>query len=302
MQRHLFASVLAGALVFSSLPPLLAQTPAQSLVSSTQVINPILKLIDNVAVPTEVSGTIEAMHVQEGSVLIVGQPIATIRSHALRMQLRRAELDRNTAAYRAENDIEIRDAEKSLAVAKTELERVLNANRRVPETFIQGEVDRYQLLVDRATLAVERAQFEQKLAQSALELAEHEVVSAKELLSRYTITAPIDGTVSTTLAQRGEWLEIGQTIAEVVSTTKLRVEGFLHSDAIPLAQPGAQARIKILSSPKQWIETMGTLTFISPDVNPINSQTRVFLEFDNSNLGLSPGLKVEANIVTTSIP
>ncbi len=298
MQRYLFTFLLTNALVLLTNYSLFAQSPTPS----TQVINPILKLIDKVSVPTEVSGTIETMHVQEGSVLIAGQPIATIRSHALRMQLRRAELDRNTAAYRAENDIEIRDAEKSLAVAKTELDRVLSANRRVPETFIQGEVDRYQLLVDRATLAVERAQFEQKLAQSALELAEHEVSSASELLSRYTITSPIGGTIASLLAQRGEWLEIGQTIAEVVSTKRLRVEGFLHSDAVPTAQPGSQAAVKILTSPNQWIEAKGTLTFISPDVNPINSQTRVFIDVDNSSLGLSPGLMVEASIVTASSP
>jgi macrolide-specific efflux system membrane fusion protein len=44
----------------------------------------------------------------------------------------------------------------------------------------------------------------------------------------------------------------------------------------------------------------GTVTFVSPEVNPINRQVRVWAEFDNADGRLRPGLAARLTVKVSS--
>jgi len=42
---------------------------------------------------------------------------------------------------------------------------------------------------------------------------------------------------------------------------------------------------------KQEIEFQGKISFVSPEINPVNNQTRVWAEIENPDLKLKPGMR-----------
>ena len=88
----------------------------------------------------------------------------------------------------------------------------------------------------------------------------------------------------------GEWVEPGTVLVKIVEIARLRIEGFINADDARSDLLGAKAHVQVQNGKKQ-IETRAEIVFISPDANPLNSQVRVFLEVDNTDGRLRPGLR-----------
>lgn len=271
------------------------QKTGETLPKLVKVENAQLKTLDSMHLPARIAGVVGTLDVTEGSVVGPGQSMGKILDRAAQLQVDRARIAIDKAKQKIANQIDVRLAEKRLAVASNELERAVSANQRIANTYPAKEVDRLQLVVDTAKLEIERAEYDRELARQELRLAETELLQAEELLERHAIKSATGGIVVKVEKRPGEWVEPGTNLVEVVQTSRLRIEGFVRASAIRpgLVEAPAKASIKVDG---RTHEVDAKLTFISPESNPVNGQVRVFLEIDNSAGLFRPGMTVETTI------
>jgi len=260
----------------------------------------ILKTIDATSLAAQVAGPLRELLVKEGDIVEANQALGKINDDALRLELEQLKTQIAVAQKKQANDIDERLAEKSLQVAHTEYERAMNANARVPGTYPINEIDRLKLLADRTQLEVERAKYEQELAAFEVTLAQGNYRQTYERYSRHQLSAPAAGVVVSVEKRAGEWVEPGTDLLRIVRIDQLRVEGFISAEVASPRLVGRSARIAMAD--KQSSKSTdnqswpGRVVFVSPDVNPVNSQVRVFIEVDNPDGMLRPGLRVQARI------
>lgn len=278
--------------------PLEASVGVSSAGSPSVVIElqgAILKTIDATTMAAQVAGPIKELLVKEGDIVTAGQTMGCIHDEALRLELEQLRTQVAMAEKKQSNDINQRLAEKSSQVASTEYQRALSANARVADTYPINEIDRLKLIADRAELEVERAAYEQELAVFDVTLAKGSYRLAYERYTRHQLIAPAGGVVVSVEKRVGEWVEPGTDLLRIVRIDQLRVEGFIRSDQAHPNLVGQAARVALEEQGKsQWLP--GKVVFVSPDANPVNSQVRVFIEVDNPQATLRPGLRVRASI------
>jgi multidrug efflux pump subunit AcrA (membrane-fusion protein) len=84
----------------------------------------------------------------------------------------------------------------------------------------------------------------------------------------------------------------------LVEIDRLRIEGFMPAEKADPKWLASEAKVELQLSGKT-IQTTAKLVFISPEVNPVNSQVRVHLDVDNRDGKLRPGLKPKVWIPTS---
>ena len=75
---------------------------------------------------------------------------------------------------------------------------------------------------------------------------------------------------------------------------RLKVEGFVESRQITGSLRGAAVRVLVQPSDEEKSIVMkGKIVFVSPEIDPVNGQVRVWAEVENPDLSLRPGLQAE---------
>jgi multidrug efflux pump subunit AcrA (membrane-fusion protein) len=284
--------VFAGCFIVSLCDTLLGQSDSSLSANSTSLVvdGAILKTIESISVSAQVAGVVSSVVVKEGSRVKTGTEIARIQDATVRLQAEKAKLNVDTATKKKSNNIDQRLALKSKAVAENEYLRAIQANSQVKGSYSINEIERLKLVFDRTVLEIERADYVHSMIESELSLADLEFRQSLDLLQRHRIYAPCDGVVVAVDKRVGEWVEPGTVLLKIIQTNQLRIEGFLNAkDATPNLL-GSKATVKVESGGKM-VETVAELVFISPDANPLNSEVRVFLEVDNHQGLLRPGLR-----------
>jgi macrolide-specific efflux system membrane fusion protein len=90
--------------------------------------------------------------------------------------------------------------------------------------------------------------------------------------------------------RRGEWVQPGDTVARIVRLDKLRVEGFLAAKHARPELVGSKTIVKVTIGDDE-LEFPGEIVFVSPEIDPINSQVRVWADVENADLVLRPGMQ-----------
>ena len=189
-------------------------------------------LIDQVRVPTKESGVLAVLSVREGDTVKAGQLLGTVESDREQVAKEQAVLEFQMADEKALNDVDVRMAQKTREVAKTELRRAQESVERFHKSISQTEIDRLQLTADKSELEVEKAQRDQKLARLDRDLKSKQVDATSLEIDRRRIVAPIDGMVVAVVHKQGEWVNPGDPVLRILRLDKLRVEGFLNATKI----------------------------------------------------------------------
>ena len=197
----------------------------------------------------------------------------------------------------SENDVDARFAEKSSAVADAELERARQAVKLFEKSVSKSELDQLRLTLERSTLAAEQADRDLEAAalRAELQLARAQIGAVRT--DNMKIKAPFDGVVVQLVKQAGEWVNVGEPIARVIQLDQLRIEGLIdgrkYGAVIKQGQPASFS----VELPDGTTPTFtGEVTFISPEIHPVNGLSRVWAEVDNPQLVLRPGLRGELKI------
>ena len=250
----------------------------------------VLKTVEVTSVAAQVAGVLKLVHVREGDRVHVGASLGIIDSKSSDLQLERSKVALDVAQKNLENTIDIDLARKNFAVAENEYARALESNKVVSDVYPAVEVERLKLVRDRAELEVSRAQFMKEIARLEVVKSEIEHKQLVDLIGKHTISSPVSGMVVALEKRTGEWVEPGAVTVRIVEIDRLRIEGFLNAEQADMELLDRDANVELVLAGKP-MKTTAKLVFISPEVNPINSQVRVFLDIDNSDGRLRPGLR-----------
>jgi macrolide-specific efflux system membrane fusion protein len=225
--------------------------------------------------------------------------MATIQSTASELQLQRAKVALDAAERNFASNIDIDLARKGFEVAENEFLRAVDANKRIQDVYPQAEIDRLKLVRDRSSLEIDRAVHLKAISQLEVTKNQIEIKQLQDILDKHQIQAPVSGMVVAMEKRIGEWVEPGTVVIRLVEIDRLRIEGFLQAELADPKWLGAEAQVELQLSGNRFVTT-AKLVFISPEVNPVNSQVRVHLDVDNRDGKLRPGLKPKVSIPTTA--
>jgi multidrug efflux pump subunit AcrA (membrane-fusion protein) len=286
------AVLLASYLVCQMLcyPSAAQSTPNPSQANSIIVEGAILKTVEVTSVAAQVQGLLSNVSVREGDRVKIQSPLAAIQSTATELQLQRSKVALDVAQKNFENTIDIELARKTFAVAQNEYLRAVEANKRVEDVYPAIEINRLELVRDRANLEIDRSRYAKEISQLELAKIQIEYRQLEDILDKHNLRAPVSGMVVALEKRVGEWVEPGTVVLRLVEIDRLRIEGFMQAEQADSKWLNTEAQVELQLSGKS-IQTTAKLVFISPEVNPINSQVRVHLDVDNRDGKLRPGLR-----------
>ena len=200
-------------------------------------------------------------------------------------------------AHKATNDVRMRFTKKALEVSQAELRRSTESIERFAKSVSQSQLDVEKLTVDRNQLESEQADHEHEIAVLEMKATENELSAAQAQVARRQILAPFDGVIVQIYVRRGEWVEPGQKALRIVNVDRLKAEGFVTA-----SQAGAELANKSVALEIEGVAgqtpAAGTIVFVSPEMDPITGQVRVWAEIDNREGRLRPGQPVKMIVRT----
>lgn len=267
--------------------------PAPAPVRAESVL---ITLIDQAEVPAHESGALAELAVREGQIVTEGQLVARVEDTMATLAMRRAKVELDIARKEETNDVQLRYARGAATTAKAELARATNTLEKYRKSVSGSEVDQLRLAVDKAEREAEQAEHDLAVARLTTQLKHSEYDLAVQNVDRRRIVAPIQGMVVEVKRRRGEWVHSGDTVVRILRLDRLRAEGFVQAAAVsgPFQPRPVTVRVDLPGQPRA--EFPGSLVFISPEVNPVNGQVRVWAELDNRDSLLRPGMPVEMTL------
>ena len=256
----------------------------------------VLTLLEEIRVPARDAGILVEVAVRPG-MSVTGEMLLAKQDDTEAQATRdQASTELANAKRLARNDLKVQLARKSHEVAMAELKRAVEAEERFSKSVSQSEIERLQLATEQADLQVYQTRFDLKTAQLAVETHEATLRLAEHRVKKRAIHAPSAGVVVEVLKQPGEWVEPGETVVRIVRMDRLRVEGFLSAQQASSELVGQEANVSVKHQPDATLEIVGEITFVSPEIHPLNGMVRVWVEIENSESMLRPGLPATIKI------
>ena len=256
----------------------------------------LLRLTHQIEVPARAQGVLSSMDVVEGNFVNQGAIMAQVDDAEAKLLQDRAAMELQLQKEKVANDVAIRTAQKALAFHRAEFERLENAVRGLPGSISKSELEELKFRAAQAELELEQAQHELRIDQQTMGLKNKELELTQHNVEVRKINAPIDGVVVEVLRQAGEWVEPGEKVLRIVRIDRLRAEGLVHVRDLPPNLVGAPVSIAVDLPGKGPTEFSGKVVFVSPEINPVNGQARVWAEIDNKEGLLRPGLRPRMTI------
>lgn len=262
-----------------------------SIAKPLEVESVVLRLINEADVPAQEAGVLTSVPAHEGDAVKQDAVLATIDDQVAQMAELAAQLKYDVAHEKATNDVQVRYARKAAEVAEAELHRSTESVARFAKSVSQSQLDVERLNFEKTKLEAEQADHNQQVATLEMKSAQNELDAAKVQRARRQIVAPFDGTVVQVFVRLGEWVEPGQKALRIVDTRRLKAEGFLNAVDAKANLLGAPVELSIEGQPNEHFT--GKIAFVSPEVDPITGQVRVWAEIENTSGALRPGQPVK---------
>ena len=283
--------MLASILQSSVVPAAHAQERSEALVIDSVVLRPLVEA----EVPARRIGVLATIAVEEGATVAADELLASLDPRAAKLAVAQAELEREQAQAKAANELRIQYADKALEVAQAELKRSSESIEQFAKSISQSQIDVERLTVEKLQLERQQAVQDLALEKFELRLKENAAEAARLDLELHVVRAPFAGVVSLVRGRAGEWVEPGTPVLRLVAIDSLRAEGFAPADAVTAARVGAKVRFLPAAAltgaaagpPAAPME--GVLRFVSPEIDPVSRQVRVWAEIANPDRRLRPG-------------
>ena len=256
----------------------------------------VLTLLEEIHVPARDAGVIREITVRPGMHVTEAMLLAQQDDTEAQVARDQARTDLANAERLARNDLDIRLARKAHEVAMAELERAKEAAERFSKSVSQTEIDRLQLATEQADLQIYQARFDLKTAQVTVDTYEAALSLAEHQLRKRAVHAPTSGVVVEVLKHVGEWVEPGDTVVRIVRMDRMRVEGFLPAQRADANLIGKPAEVTVQLHADETIDVQGEVTFVSPEIHPVNGMVRLWVEISNDKSLLRPGLHATIKI------
>jgi macrolide-specific efflux system membrane fusion protein len=256
----------------------------------------LLTVVERIDVPAAEEGILTSLNVREGDLVEPGQVIGVTDTRTAALQLEQVMQDLQLAREFAKNDTRVRLARKEHELAQVELERAHKVNEGFANSVSAKEIDRLKLGVEQTRLEIEFALFEQSQNAQKAKRIEADLRLAKHQLELRKILAPIAGMIVHVEKRKGEWVNRGDLVARIVRVNRLRAEGFVDAQHAIRGLVGRPVQIEVPLDGRAPVTVEGRVVFVSPEVQPVNSQVRFWAELDNERSQLRPGLTAAITI------
>ncbi|MCA9000108.1 MAG: HlyD family efflux transporter periplasmic adaptor subunit [Planctomycetaceae bacterium] len=280
-----FACCTAVAFLVSS-DDAVAQTPDRIPVQDSRAA-----FVDRVTFSCERTGVLIEVP-EEGDKVTEGDIVVRLNDSVPQANLAAAQ------ARTKVSEVEISVAEKTAKAAALEHDAAVEANR-IPGSsgspaFPKTHMDRLRLNAEAAGLQVDQKRREKEV---------NELTAAQALaeLETFWIRSHFSGIVTKVIKRRGEGVQQGESIVEVVNTDRLRIEGYVSVENIQDIKPGMPVKVTVqlvgrddLSSTREYD---GKLGYVDVSVQQLAERVRVWAEIDNTNGWLREGLNVQMVIL-----
>jgi HlyD family secretion protein len=220
----------------------------------------------------------------------------TVRQASVPADVQKAELDLTTSKDAFDVQQKVYDDRKSLLAQGAVPQRdVETAGVALAEARSQYEIARQRL---EAVRAVTRAQT-LKTAEAQLATARGQLEAAQALLGYATIRSPIDGVVADRPFYAGEMATAGTSLLTVMDTSAVVARAPVPAVEAAPVTVGAKATLDV---PGADGPVAGTVTVVSPALDPSSTTVQVWIQAPNPDGRLKPGTAVRAAIDARTVP
>lgn len=255
-----------------------------------------IRIIDEVEVPSRATGALSKVLLREGSEVQEGDLLAQIDDTEVKLALRRAEGELEIAKHLASDDTAVRSAKEYRMFAEADFARRARARKNEVGAVSISEFERAKVDAEQARFDIEKAESEFQAAAIRQRLAANDVAMAKRNVETRRIVAPISGVIVETKRKVGEWVQPGDAIFRIVRTDRLRAEGFVNASDAVRGLKGANVELTPIVAGVAGQAHSGKIAFVSPEIDPINGQVRIWADFENPSGQLRPGLRARMQV------
>jgi RND family efflux transporter MFP subunit len=167
------------------------------------------------------------------------------------------------------------------------LEELEVSRKKLVQDLAKIEFERTKTLSDRKAISVSREEMDKKQTEFSIATVEHEL--AKEQLRKRLLIAPIDGFVTEIFLEVGEGCETRQPVVRLVDTRRCYFIANIEAKLGHSLKTGQKAKLQIETGASP-AEVEGTISFVSPVVDPASGLMKVKLTFENPEGKIRPGV------------
>jgi len=261
-----------------------------------EVKSVLLKLTERVETPARDTGMLTELKVTEGQRVEADQLLAQIDDEEPRLLKLKTELELRIAEKKAQDDSAVKSASEEVEVADGDFKRAQKSREKLASSVPASEFEHLKLKAIQAKLQLEKARHDLDVAKLTRDARAADIGIVEHNLARRRVVAPFAGQVVEIFHRRGDWVETGEKVVRVVRLDRLRAEGFMDIQYVRPELVGRPVTVRVEGVGGQSRTLTGKLTFISPEADPVNRQTRVWAEVDNKDQLLPAGLRATMTI------
>jgi HlyD family secretion protein len=287
--------------------------------TSTITSNGKVEPISPTVARAEFSTFVAEENAVEGQAVHRGQVILRLDDSDIRAQLSQARAD----LLAAQNDLrnartggppdEVAQLQGSLQNAETQVANLERTQQQLAQLVTKQAATQEEVAQNQAALATARANlqtFQEKkaaLAQRAAVTAESaslrvqqardQVAALEGKVRSATVITPMDGTLYSLPVRRGDFVKLGDVLAEMADLRQVRVRAFVDEPDLGALKPNQGVQVKWDAMPdRTWT---GKIEQLPKQVVPRGARSvgEVLCSVDNDKIELLPNVNVEVRIL-----
>jgi RND family efflux transporter MFP subunit len=285
-----------------------SETPVQVKVEKAKLDDLIIKLRSpgeavtdrKIIIKAEVFGVIKNLNVEESRHVSKNDLLLELDDQEYRLNHENAEATRLKAF--SEMLVEQRFADlgndgegaqsRELNKAKKHFE---DARQQYQKGFIsREEFERRSRLYEKALIESGEKRDEVVAAMKGLTQAEISVKKTQLDLEKTKIRAPFSGIIADIQVSPGEHISVGRELFTLVNISRIQVHARVLESEIGKMQVGREVDLRFSAYPGKVFK--GKVSAISPMVNPEYKTCKVFVDVENPEKELKPGMHAEVEI------
>jgi HlyD family secretion protein len=299
--------------------PVMVETAVRGAIDRVITADAVLYPVNQSNVTAKINAPIKRMLVNRGDHVRAGQLIAELESADLASSVNESQhqYEQTQAAYQALTGATVQDDKAKAETDVQTAQQVLDAAKKVYDSkaALQREGALAQRPVDEARLAMVQAQSQLDLAKRHLEtlnqVGQREAIRGAEAtmnaakahtdnasiqLSYAKVVSPINGVIADRPVYPGEMVASGSPIVSIVDISQVVARANVSVKDAAFITVGRPARI---AGPDG--DLAGTVTVVSPSVDPNTTTVQVWVKVPNPGEKLKPGGTVRVAIIAETI-
>ena len=250
--------------------------------------------VTEVMVSARAAGEIMDLDIDEGTEVMAGKPVGYIDT--VQLYLQRLQLEANVKAAESR----ICDVEKQTAAIRQQIATQKKEQTRFANLVKANAGNRKQLDDITAAISLLEKQLEAQTetlrnsnanAKALVEALKAQIALTNDMISKSTITSPVDGTVMAKYVEKGELAVQGRTLFKVANINDIYLKAYITSGQITGLKIGHEVKVYADSGDSDRKEYRGIVSWISDkaEFTPKTIQTRD----ERANLVYAVKIKVQ---------